>query len=371
MRVLLLFDLPHWTGLGEYALQMYQLMSQNIEDVRLVYVGAVADYHSFYSNLPYLKRTRVWALRPLTIRKNYQKILNDPEFKNYIIHYLGYDVSALKTRPGVLTVHDVLRENIRDKIHLLKQLKIKELIVSIYRNRQIQQTIKLCPIAPVVVSISKKTANELKNVSEKDSITIYHWTSLSRFHKRNPTEVLPVVNLQPDFKYLLAVGNNRPNKRIDLLRKFSSYLPPGFKLIKIGAPIESDKVINVGTVDDNTYPLYFNCSECYVHLSEDEGFGRPLIEAISSEIPIVCRVNAINEELLGDSAFYLGEHFTLDDVSNLIEKLTNTKTLEMTRSKIVSRQILFDPDVALKQYLSIYSDVSQDHEFRSDRININ
>lgn len=355
MKIALLFDQPHWTGLGEYALQLYGLLLPNVEDVKLIYAGAKEDDFLIYYSRPYLKRTKIWANRPFVIKRNYRKVLQDNELKDYIFHFLGYELYTLKEHRAVLTVHDVIKENAKDKISLLKGLKLKEILVSMDRNRQIKQTIKLCSYASAIVSISDKTRRELENASGMNSVKIYHWIVNNRFHKRDKAEALLTLKLDQEFKYFLAVGNDRPNKRIDLIKLFASFLPDDCKLIKIGAPIESKNVINVGTVSESCYPLYFNISEGYIHLSEDEGFGRPIIEAIASEIPIICRSNNINTELLGDSAIYLNEFFTLDNIMDIIRKITTQETLNELHSKMRERKFLFSQEEALDKYLEVYT----------------
>lgn len=357
MKIALLFDQPHWTGLGEYAILLYDLLSKNVEDVKLIYMGAVEDNHPYYTKMEYLRRTKIWPLRPTIIRRNYKKIADDHCFKDYVFHYLGYESYPLKLRKGVFTIHDVMKEGIRDKFNLIRRGKIKEAIVSIERNRQVRESVHLSPKASAVITISNKTKTDFERMGGANSTTIYHWIAKYKFQQRNKEEAMSTLNLDPKNKYFLSVGNDRPNKRTDLIKKFASYLPENFRLIKIGAPIDSCKSINVGTVESEQYPLFFNCSEAYLHLSEDEGFGRPLIEAMASSLPVICRENEINNELLGQAALYLRDQFTQDDIIKIVHKLSNNSYVEILQEKITKRKELYTAGEALNAYLNVYKNI--------------
>lgn len=365
MKIAILFDQPQLTGLGDYAIRLYKLLSSNNIDVILIYAGAICDNNDNYTNKPYIKRTKIWILRPHIIRRNYRQIIANGDFNDYIFHYLGYYTYPLKLRPGVLTVHDLMKENLKDKMRLLKMHKFKESLVSIERNRQIQDTINLSSRALSVITVSQKTKNEFKKIVGINSKVIYHWISDKRFRYRTKEEALTKLKLELTFKYLLSVGTDRPNKRADLIRRFSTYLPENYKLIKIGAPIDSENVINVGTVDYNLYPIYFACTEGFLHLSEDEGFGIPIIEAIASNVPVICRINDINKELLGDAALLLNENFNQNDVINIVETLNDVGSLKKIQDSMKERMRMFEPERALSSYLEVYEKLAMYAETES------
>lgn len=145
----------------------------------------------------------------------------------------------------------------------------------------------------------------------------------------------PVIDLESRFKmtdrgegelgpasfsrYLLYVGRVAPHKKLDdLIDWFRSYLQldPGAALVIVGggAPpaykaslcqrIESDPAL-IGHVefrghvsDGELYQLYRQ-AECFVTLSEHEGFCVPLVEAMGVGLPVFARGNAAVPETLG------------------------------------------------------------------------
>lgn len=350
MKVALIVDQPHWTGIGTYAVALKDLLSRYIDEVKLFYVGAVEDDISSYEPTPYLRRTRLLILRPSTIRYNYRKIVGDSSLDGYLLHYLGTDFYPLKYKRGVITIHDL----IRDKFDFSFSFHPTKLLDYLERYRKFKQNLKLYPSSTGIVAISKKTMNDIKIETGLDSTIIHHWIANEKFKERSKDQAIRQLDLDPDLKYILSVGNDRKTKRLDLVKMFSDMLPQNYKLIKIGAPIESINALNVKQVSDDKYPMFFDASEALVHLSEDEGFGRPMIEAISSGIPVICREKPINVELMGGSAIYVKERFTKEDVGHIVEDLDHTDFRIRLGDRINVQRKMFNVDDAARKYVDFY-----------------
>ena len=353
MKIALVVDQPQWTGIGTYALSLYKLLSPYIIDIELIYVGARKDEHIVYSHKDYLRRVEWWPTRPHIIRGNYRNLLKENELKGYLLHYLGTDYYPLKLRRGVITVHDL----IRDKRWPSKEYNIKKTFDILERNRKYRETLTLSNKALKIVSISKKTKDDLEALTGLNSVVIYHWIDDELFRERDKTESLYQTDLDPNLKYFLSVGNDRSSKRLDLIKILADAFPSNYRLIKIGAPVRSKNAVNIGRVKDNqTYALYFNVSEGYVHLSDDEGFGRPIIESLGSSLPVICRETKINRELLGDSAIYLDGDNVSKGIRLAIDQLNDDNFLKEIQNKISKRKKVFNSKSAAQKYIKIYEE---------------
>jgi glycosyltransferase involved in cell wall biosynthesis len=122
---------------------------------------------------------------------------------------------------------------------------------------------------------------------------------------------------------LLYVGRIAPNKRQDeLLRAFHYYSRAagrgrGARLLLVGAPAAApafqawleraittwglEGVHLTGHVSDAARAACYRVASVYVSLSEHEGFGVPLIEAMHYRVPVVARAAAAVDETLGDA----------------------------------------------------------------------
>lgn len=351
MKIAIVVDQPHWTGVGLYAMELFNLMNLHIDNIRLIYTGSVEDNFPNQEKIPYFKKTRHYINRPIIIRYNYNKLFKDNSYKDYLFHYVGTDFFGLKSRPGIMTVHDVMR----DRILSIANLNPLNALGEIERIRKYYSTLIAAKTALNIISISEKTRNDLKQLTGVDSKVIYHWIVNKKFEKRDKLQVLDLLRLDKNYKYILAVGNNRPNKRLDLIKQFSDNLPKNYKLIKLGSPVISNKVINVGKVSDNMYPFYFNVSEAYLHMSDDEGFGRPLIEALGSEIPVICRKTQINYEILGNATIAVDSDEIGSKIGSILEKLEDTVLWNKQIEMIKIRKRLFQQYDIAQEYLKFYS----------------
>lgn len=123
----------------------------------------------------------------------------------------------------------------------------------------------------------------------------------------------------------LSVGRLAPNKghewTLAALRAARSSCDPGAHLTVVGAPSEphyagalrrfaavlglSDSVDFVTGLDDAELSAYYRAADVLVMLSEHEGFGVPLLEAMGHDVPVVAFRSGAVAETAGDAAVLL------------------------------------------------------------------
>ncbi|MDP9275737.1 MAG: glycosyltransferase family 4 protein, partial [Chloroflexota bacterium] len=127
---------------------------------------------------------------------------------------------------------------------------------------------------------------------------------------------------------LLFVGRISPNKRQDDLVRMLAYyrrcIDPEAQLILVGAyrdqPQFHARVVALidrlglggavhfaGSVDDASLLAYYRAATAFVSLSEHEGFGVPLLEAMRFRLPVVAYDAAAIGETVGDAGVLLRE----------------------------------------------------------------
>ena len=121
-------------------------------------------------------------------------------------------------------------------------------------------------------------------------------------------------------KNLLFVGRVAPNKKIeDLIRAFCAfqrYVEPESRLFIVGegrgfehytrrldemvSHLRIDEVVFAGAVTQAELNAYYRLADVFVGLSEHEGYGAPLIEAMHFGIPVIAfDAGAVRETLQG------------------------------------------------------------------------
>lgn len=97
------------------------------------------------------------------------------------------------------------------------------------------------------------------------------------------------IGLPKKNKYILINTSNEPWKNIGTLNRIIDQLS-NYKFVKIGygTSIKKDNVINLGFVPESIMPYLYSACDIFLHTSEYEGFGLPVLEAMSCGCPVVC-----------------------------------------------------------------------------------
>ena len=148
-------------------------------------------------------------------------------------------------------------------------------------------------------------------------------TPHSTFHIPPSTFHIPhsTFHIPPSTKYILSVGTIEARKNILLAVKAleTSQLPDDLHIVIIGrhtpytdtvARYARDhgleaRVHILHNVSDAELPAYYAAAEAFVYPSRYEGFGIPIIEAISCGLPVVACTGSCLEEAGGPDTLYV------------------------------------------------------------------
>ena len=179
-----------------------------------------------------------------------------------------------------------------------------------------------------------------------------------------------------EFNYFLYVGGYHIRKGIDrLVKAFTTMYKEGgtkSKLVIVGKQRtinhEVDELIREGVKngsiiqtwyikDEEVCNLYKNAI-CTVYLSQAEGFGLPLIEAMRFGCPVVSTKNTSLEEIGGDACYYVDRNNIPEIVGAMktFEKDQNTRKYYIEAGyKNVEK---YKWDIAATRYLNIISELT-------------
>ncbi len=207
--------------------------------------------------------------------------------------------------------------------------------------------------AKKIIAVSKTTKKDivqLYRVPEEKVKVIYNGYE-KRFEKLKIENYKLIKNLKLKIKnYILFVGTLQPRKNITvLIQSFAKFkeLYPEFKLIvagKKGWLFESifDLVSELGLntdiyftdyITDQQLAFLYKNAFCFVLPSLYEGFGIPLLEAMSFGCPVVSSFTASLPEIGGDACLY----FDPKSVEDLVEKLENIKKDSRLRTGLIQK----------------------------------
>lgn len=175
--------------------------------------------------------------------------------------------------------------------------------------------------------------------------------------------------------YILFVGTLQPRKNVArLIEAFSTLkdMPGDPSLVLVGkkgwlyeeilqAPKKfdiEDKVIFLDYVSDEDLPSLYKNAACFVLPSLYEGFGLPVLEAMSYGCPVVTSNVSSLPEVGGDAVFYINPE-SVEDIANGIKKvLTDTKLRKMLIEKGYKQAKKFSWEKTARETLKLLEEVA-------------
>ena len=174
-----------------------------------------------------------------------------------------------------------------------------------------------------IIAISECTRRDIIELGHVDParISVIYQSCAPRFKSeelRVKSEALFTLNSSLK-RYILSVGSIEERKNILLAVKALHWLPEDVGLVIVGRPTKYTDVVRRFTSDnglearvqilhgvsDAELPALYAGAEAFVYPSRYEGFGIPIIEAISCGLPVVACTGSCLEEAGGPDSLYV------------------------------------------------------------------
>ena len=221
--------------------------------------------------------------------------------------------------------------------------------------------------ADAIICISENTKSDLLKIypglkSQCPIYVIHHGFTAPDFHNLNSTLGLK------DSRYLLYVGGRKNYKNFDLaLRGFveSNIWRDGYTLVCTGSDFTRQEleafrhmgvekaVVSVGMVDEAALFLLYKHAHCLLYTSRYEGFGLPLIEAMSVGCPVIGANISCIPEIVG-SAGVLVDPDSPDQVARAVSNLGNQSLRDVLVSSGFARSSQFSWDTSASKHMEVY-----------------
>lgn len=293
------------TGIGRVLVDvLLQLSELYPQDTYVVFKNYDFDDFSVLEKCPNVKLVNTSVSKNSSLKNiiwhqwAFQKMLKKHSCD--IAYIPNFSLLLWKARPTVVTIHDLIEYNVPEKFGKLRMMyrKIADPLLA-HRSDYVltvSQSSKRDIIKYLHVKESKITVTP--NASNKDI-----------FKKYDNQNVIDVLNKYAiEFKkYLLFVGTiDYPGKNIKVILEAFFELKEKEKiqekLVIIGknghnseviydyvnsSPYKND-VIFTGYLPDEDLPYFYAGASIMLYLSLYEGFGLPVLEAMSCATPVIC-----------------------------------------------------------------------------------
>ena len=272
-----------------------------------------------------------------------------------VVHetYYSGNTVAPKCSRTVLTVHDMINERVPELIPRQdKTSSVKTLAVA------------RCDHIICVSHATKKDLIDIIGVDTAKISVIYHGCSLPA---TNGMRTSDAAAKKPFFLFVGVRSGYKNFCRLLEAYAGSGCLSREFDLVCFGGPPFtmdevnkirslrlSGKVTRVAGGDPELQARY-RAASCFVYPSVYEGFGIPLLEAMSCECPIVCSNTSAFPEVAGDAAEYCDPSRTDSIETALVKVLYSESRTKELRERGRKRVAQFSWDQCARETLQVYS----------------
>lgn len=351
-----IFSAQKYGGISRYFSELIKRIPPAEADIQVLAGLYVNEY---IRGLPGIKGVKVHSLKHtgtirMLISQMFQDIMLIKCHEDTIIHqtyYYRVFPNTDKRRRIVVTVYDMVPE-------LFAQNPPAHNNISNLRKR-------CCERADEIIAISHSTKKDLVRlfgIDTKKISVIYLGSSLNENTSFSRDSIFP----KP---YILYVGKRGGYKNFDsLLQAFSqsNALRDNFHLICFGGDpfddVEKKRFQTLGVSGlvhqvsggDCLLVNYYKNASAFIYPSLYEGFGIPILEAMSLSCPVICSNSSSIPEVVGDTGVY----FDPNDISSiqnaLDETLFNKKLLLELKKRALERASIFSWDKCVSETLSVY-----------------
>ena len=314
------------TGNETYVVNLLAALNE-IVDSKL---GAIIDPKL---QLPSLWNETAFDKIPLQTTGNWQRLLTGiPRICNHwqadLLH-ITYIAPFTRQCPLVVSVHDVSfkifpkyfspRDRLLFKTLLPLSLKRATAIITLSQHAK-NEILHYFPfLKGKVYAIPLAASNSFKKLSDQKRVE----NVLAKYGVSTPF-IMAVGNLQPRknlvhlIKAFAKVAEQEKNYQLVIIGKEQWQSSEVFKMVE--ALDLRSQVLFPGYVSDPDLVCFYNAAALFVYPSVYEGFGLPILEAMSCGTPVVTSNISSMPEVAGEAALLVNPH-DINEISDAISRI--------------------------------------------------
>lgn len=346
------------TGIGRYSLELVKrlTLSSEIEDLKLFHGTSFIDNipqienksnnkvnnHSRLSSFMRRQSLLIEAYRVLHPRRQAWALRN---YKDYIYHGPNFYLPH-KLERAVTTFHDI-------SIFTCPEYHPKDRVR--YMEKSLQESMASAKLILTVSDFSRNEIIRLFNYPAERIVTTKLACSGDYIQRDLPECQSVLQKYQLEWQgYALYIGTMEPRKNIRGLLQAYQKLPmetrARYPLILSGYRGWEDNILwqlvergtregwirYLGYVPDSDLPYLYAAARTFVYPSFYEGFGLPILEAMSCGIPVVCSNVTSLPEVVGDAGLLSSPN----DIDTLSAHILQSLQDDSWREEAVARGLV-------------------------------
>ncbi len=352
------FDARMWShpGIGRYIRELSSGLSQKISPERFLLMGYPKDLSSknfkpLFSNIYSLSEQI-----ELPLKSDGVDLLHVPHFNAPWVY----------PKKMVVTIHDLIYyHDAKASKRTLGRFYAASMLARIART------------ADAILTVSEYTKKDLLlsfPTLKPDKVFVAPEAASDQFYKINDAGRLALVRqrYKLDQPFVLFVGSLKRHKNlgalIEVMRSLRENNKIKHELVVVGRkdPRETELLNQIQTQsfvrylgevpDEDLCPLY-NLADLFVLPSFFEGFGLPVVEAMTCGTPVLCSNRTSLPELVPDASWTFDPE-NASELGSRIERILNDTTLrEKLAVQALAHSQKFTWDETVNRTLSVYAKV--------------
>jgi glycosyltransferase involved in cell wall biosynthesis len=356
------------TGLGNYSRYVIEILSKYYPDNRYILFAPKRKENSRLKTI--LSQTNISFVFPCGISRRFSSlwrisgVKKDIQKNNVAIyHGLSNELPIGINRTGVksvVTIHDLIFLRYPEYYNPVDR--------AIYRFK-----FELaCRNADKIIAISECTKRDIVSyfrIPEEKITVVYqgcHPAYSADVSAERKTAVIEKYGLPP--RFLLNVGSIESRKNLLLAVKALKNVPDDIHLVAVGksTPYQHEvetyaeksglrqrlHLLNDVTFED--LPAIYRLALVFVYPSFFEGFGIPVIEALSSGVPVIAATGSCLEEAGGPGSIYVNPNDDTGLSERIIEILNNTELSKIMVEKGMKYIKRFSEQTIASEIMNVY-----------------
>lgn len=326
----------NFTGLGNYSRNVIKSLITHYPQHEYYLFTPRVQENEFYNEVKDLPNIQVIQPSSKLFTSRWRsygitKLINKFELDVYhgLSNELPFNIANTKAKK-IATIHDLIP---------FKEDAFRNVIDDYFSKRKMR---KACKDADIVTPVSKATADDIVNTFGTDSKKIQVVYQPVGF---KAPDTFPDVRTKYQLpqQFILQVGTVEYRKNIQIIiRAMIQLRNPDLHFVIVGRKTRFYKSLaSYGSNNGLGHHLHFidpvsnddlaglyNASIAVVYPSLYEGFGLPIIEAISYNKPVLTTRGGCFEEAGGPGAYYCNTE-SVDEVATTIKKMLETDNSQM------------------------------------------
>lgn len=361
----------NFTGLGNYSRFVIGALNKKFQNATYKIFAPKRKENKEFSDL--LKKNTIdlypqskfAKLMPSVWRS--KLILKDLKRENIDIFHglsgeLPFGISKIGIK-SVVTIHDLIFR------HYPQYYKAIDRSIYDYKFR------RACKEADKIIAVSNCTKRDIiryYNIPEDKIVTIYQGCHPNFKAEPSQTlidEVRTKYNLPK--RYIACVGTIEERKNLLLVAKAIAYLPEDVHLIAVGRKTPYAKEVEEFCIENGLanrvriiegvpfkyLPSIYHAAELFTYTSRFEGFGIPIVEAISTGLTGVAATGSCLEEAGGEGIIYVNPDSVEECAAALNKLLSDEEYRQSLIAKGQEHIKKFAPDTIAEEIMKLYKEI--------------